>query len=281
MFEKESLLEWIGKKEVREEIIRPWPVQALTATLNGDTSVEPNVVPPGWHWLYFLDAKPLKELGPDGHIKKGTFLPPIPLPRRMWAGGRLTFYRPLKMGDFARKEAEIVSILPKEGRAGKMIFVTVKNTIFVGAEMVAIDEQDLVYLEKSKPSEKIAGKASPTKWIWQRKMHADSVLLFRFSALTFNSHRIHYDLPYAKNEEHYKDLVVHGPLQALLLLDLCRSNAASSVCEFSYRGVSPLYCGDSFTINAENSENSGSLNLWTADSDGNYCMSATAVLSKG
>src|SRR5688572_14095900 len=220
----ERLKEWTGRKEVHEDVATAWPVRAMTATLDRADAVpaEGDDIPLGWHWLYFLDAKPASELGPDGHPRRGGFLPPVPLPRRMWAGGRIEFLQPLRIGDEIRRDSEIVSVESKQGTSGSLVFVTVRHTIAARGETAVIEEHDIVYRGAAQSGESPRGKPAPPGATWQRTLVGDPVLLFRYSALTFNGHRIHYDLDYAKNEEHYPGLIVHGPLQTTLLLDLCR-----------------------------------------------------------
>jgi 3-methylfumaryl-CoA hydratase len=275
----EHLREWVGRRETRRDTMAPWPVTALAATLDErELQVESGTpVPPGWHWLYFLEAKPASELGTDGHPKKGGFLPPVPLPRRMWAGGRLEFLKPLKVGEALTRESEILSVEPKSGRSGTLVFVTVRQTIQAAGETAIVEEQDIVYREAAKAGDPLpAGKEAPRDVTWHRAVFPDNVMLFRFSALTFNGHRIHYDRDYAMGEEHYPGLVVHGPLQAILLLELCRRDADRPVRRFEYRAQRPLFAGKPFTVNGRYDAAAGSAELWTADEAGHFAMRATA-----
>jgi len=273
-----NLDDWIGRKEIKEDVISPWPVKGLSATfdLPAPQLAAGSSIPLGWHWLYFLEAAPASELGTDGHPKRGGFLPPVELPRRMWAGGRIQFNRALRMGETARKESEILSLERKSGRSGDMVFVVVRHTIYGSGETVLTEEQDIVYRGAAKPGDPQAvGKLPEKPAQWQRSIKADSTLLFRFSALTFNGHRIHYDLPYATGEECYPDLVVHGPLQAMLLLGECQKHLPKPLSRFRYRGVAPLFQPQVFTVNGTET-GPGCLNLWTADAEGRQCMTATA-----
>ncbi|MGE3533177.1 MAG: MaoC family dehydratase N-terminal domain-containing protein [Steroidobacteraceae bacterium] len=273
--------QWIGRRDIREDVIYPWPVRGLSAAfdLPSPSLQSGSHVPLGWHWLYFLDAATASELGVDGHPKRGGFLPPIDLPRRMWAGGRIEFMRPLRIGEEVRRESEILSVESKSGRSGKMVFVVVKHTIIGSGEITAIEEQDIVYREAARPGDApVTGKPASVAPQWHRTMVADSTLLFRFSALTFNGHRIHYDLPYASDEERYPSLVVHGPMQALLMLDLCGREAGKKVTRLRYRGVAPLFHPAPFTVNGVQNE-SGDIELWTADRNGSQCMTAVAQFS--
>ena len=275
----EHLRGWVGKKEVRSDSLTAWPIAALAATLDEPTLAVDigSPVPNGWHWIFFLEAKPASELGSDGHPKRGGFLPPMPLPRRMWAGGRLEFIQPLKIGDAITRESEILSVEPKSGRSGTLVFVTVRHTIKAAGTIAIIEEQDIVYREAAQKGEPLPpGKPAPGNAAWSRRVMPDSTLLFRYSALTFNGHRIHYDKDYATNEEHYPGLVVHGPMQATLLLDLCRQNARRTLKQFEYRAQHPLFAGRAFTVNGNFDAAASQADLWTANDAGNYAMRGTA-----
>ncbi len=275
----EHLRDWVGKKEVRNDMITSWPITALAATLD-DANLpvdRGSPVPNGWHWIFFLEAKPSLELGVDGHPKRGGFLPPVPLPRRMWAGGRLEFVRPLKIGDAITRASEIVSVEPKAGRSGTLVFVTVRHTVQAAGETALIEEQDIVYREAAQKGDPLpAGKQAPAESLWTRRIMPNAVMLFRYSALTFNGHRIHYDKDYAINEEHYPGLVVHGPMQATLLLDLCRLNATQPVKKFEYRAQHPMFADHAFSVNGNFDSAASQADLWTANDAGNYAMRGTA-----
>lgn len=275
-----NLNEWVGRRDIKEDVISPWPIKGLSATFDlsaPDLSIG-SEIPLGWHWLYFLEAASASELGVDGHPKRGGFLPPIELPRRMWAGGRIQFNRALRIGEVAKKESEIISLESKSGRSGEMVFVVVRHTIYGSNEVVLVEEQDIVYRGAAKPGDvQAVGKPAEKPAKWQRSVNANSTLLFRYSALTFNGHRIHYDLPYATKEECYPELVVHGPLQAMLLLGECQRHMNKPLSKFRYRGVAPLFQPQVFTVNSLEIE-SGKLELWTADSQNRQCMTATAEI---
>lgn len=276
----EQLRDWVGKKETRKDLVTAWPVTALAATIEArDVSTEKGAaIPPGWHWLFFLEAKPASELGVDGHPKRGGFMPPVPLPRRMWAGGRLEFLAPIEIGDTIARESEILSVEPKSGRTGTLVFVTVRQTVFAGAVKAIVEEQDIVYREAAKRGDPLPpGKQAAANPQWTRSVLPDAVMLFRYSALTFNGHRIHYDTDYAVHEEHYPGLVVHGPLQATLLLDLCRRNSAKPVKKFEYRAQHPMFAGSTFTVNGNFDAAASQADVWTANDAGNYAMRATAT----
>lgn len=276
----EQLRNWVGKKDSRKDIVAPWPVTALASTVDDAAIVAENgqALPPGWHWIFFLEAKPPSELGTDGHPAKGSFLPPIALPRRMWAGGRLELLRPLIIGETITRESEIVSVEPKSGRTGNLVFVTVRHTVQAGGQTAIVEEQDIVYREAAKKGDPLPpGKQAPADPQWSRRVMPDSVMLFRYSALTFNGHRIHYDKDYAIHEEHYPGLVVHGPLQATLLLDLCRKHSERPVRKFEYRAQHPMFAGSPFTVNGSFDATTSQADVWTANDAGNYAMRGTAT----
>lgn len=278
----EALKDWIGRKETRSDVATAWPVIAMTATFDR-TDPEPHegdAIPLGWHWLYFLEAKPASELGSDGHAKRGGFLPPVALPRRMWAGGRLEFRRPLRIGERLRRDSEIVSVEPKHGRSGSLVFVTVRHTVFAAEDIAVVEEHDIVYREAAKPGDPPPQpKPAPGRAVWQRELVGDPVMLFRFSALTFNGHRIHYDLDYVREEEHYPGLIVHGPMQTLLMLDLCRRNDARAVKKLEYRAMHPVFHTERFSVNGNPAADGASAELWTANGGGNYAMTGAATFS--
>jgi len=266
-----EITEAIGRTRTVHDFIRVWPAEALALTLeNGiETPQEGDPLPPLCHWLYFLPLDPLSEAGSDGHARTGEFLPDTGLPRRMWAGGRLTFHRPLKIGEQATRVSRIESVEEKEGRSGRLVFVSVLHEIS-GAEGLAIsEEQDVVYRE----APKIAAAATRTEEApgdpdWSRTVSPDPVLLFRYSALTFNSHRIHYDHPYVTGVEGYPGLIVHGPLLATLMTDLaCRENPGRVLKHFSFRGMAPVFAGEAFDV-AGKSEGENAAELWVARPEG-------------
>ncbi len=275
----DHLRDWIGKTESATDTVTAWPVAALAATLDRREAAPQNgdELPPCWHWLYFLEAKPLSELGPDGHPKRGGFLPPVPLPRRMWAGGRLEFLSPLRIGDEIRRDSTILSVEAKRGRSGSLVFVTVEHKVSAGGRVAVREEHDIVYRDAARPGdaqpEAARGAANPA---WHRNVSGDPVTLFRYSALTFNGHRIHYDLDYAKHEEHYPGLIVHGPLQTTLMLDLCRIHSAKRVTKLDYRARLPMFHGEVFSVNGNPHAGGATADLWTANAAGNITMSGTA-----
>jgi 3-methylfumaryl-CoA hydratase len=278
----EDLRRWIGKTAVAEDQVTATPARALAATLDRDATFNTgDSLPPPWHWLYFLSMEPLSDAGPDGHPKRGGFLPPVPLPRRMWAGSRMAFFRPLRIGDAIRRESRIADVKVKEGRSGTLVFVTVRHEITCGAESLLTDEHDIVYrdLQKADVSAPSA-RSGPNDHAWIREIHPTPVLLFRYSALTFNSHRIHYDFPYVTGTEGYPGLVVHGPLLATLLLDLLlRQRPDARVTRFEFRAVGPLFDNAPFSVCGRPDGAGGNIALWAKASDGRLAMDATATVA--
>src|SRR6185295_18675265 len=196
-----------------------------------------------WHWLYFLPIYRISKSGPDGHPTRGEFLPPVPLPRRMWAGSRFEFHRPLRVGSSMSRVSQIGDVTGKEGRSGPLVFVTVRHTISDGEGVALTEEHDIVYRENARPGDSPPPpQLAPVNAEWSREINPDPVLLFRYSALTFNSHRIHYDRRYVTEVEGYQGLVVHGPLIATLLIDLLRRNLLhATVARFAFRAMRPLF----------------------------------------
>ncbi len=270
------LKSWIGRSKTSTDIIRPQPAAMMAATLDRNTDLpkDGSILPPPWHWLYFLEAKPRGDLGRDGHVALGDFMPPVALPRRMWAGGRLVFASPIRIAETIRKISTIVKVIRKSGRSGELCFVTVRHELFCGSELRLTEDHDIVYREDptqqdAPPLPPIPSGAADVS----ETIVPDPVLLFRYSALTFNSHRIHYDVDYSRDVEGYKGLVFHGPLTATLLLDLAiRQSGPSAFSDFSYRAISPLFDDTPFTISLRRESNQ--LVLWAANSDGHLAMTA-------
>lgn len=277
----DHLRDWIGRTEERVDRITPTPIAALGATLDLD-SVDSNPgceVPPLWHWLYFLPLARQSEIGADGHPKRGAFLPPVPLPRRMWAGGRLEFRRPLTIGAEITRASRIRDVTIKPGRSGTLVFVTVDHEISDDQGVSIHEEHDIVYRENPQPGTP-APQPQPaaTDEAFRREIAPDPVLLFRYSALTFNGHRIHYDRPYVTEVEGYPGLIVHGPLIATLLLDLLHRNLpAAKIARFSFRAVRPVFDIHRFTVCGK-PEADGAIALWTRDHEGMLTMEARAEL---
>jgi 3-methylfumaryl-CoA hydratase len=277
------LRKWVGKTETSTDLVTPTPIAALSATLDLEAAhpQRGDPVPPLWHWLYFLEAHKQSELSPDGHAKLGGFLPPVPLPRRMWAGGRFEFHRPLRVGETFTRTSRIVDIQQKEGRTGTLVFVVVRHEIGNAEGIALTEEQDLVYRANAKPGDPTpAPQPAPSGAAWERVVQPDDVLLFRYSALTFNGHRIHYDRRYATETEGYPGLVVHGPLIATLLLDLLRRQMPTAdVARFEFRAVSPLFDTSPFKVCGKPEGDGRTISLWAMDAGGALAMMATARIA--
>ena len=275
-----DLKDWIGRSESAGDLIAPTPCAAMSATLDREGLRPPpgTPLPPLWHWLYFLPLARESEIGADGHPERGGFLPPVALPRRMWAGGRLRFGAPLKVGDDARRVSTIESIEEKSGRSGSLVFVTVRHEIGVPGKAPAIVElQDIVYRDEAKPGAAPEKKAAPAKSAWEKRWIADEVFLFRYSALIFNGHRIHYDRRYVTEVERYPGLIVHGPLIATLLVDLLREKMPGArLASFEFRAVHPLFDGRPFFTCGE--PQGKSIQLWARNHEDALCMEAKATL---
>ena len=235
----DELKQWIGKTQTLTDQVTAVPLRALSATLDrADPDPRPGeAIPPCWHWLYFLPLHRQSEIGPDGHPLRGGFLPPVPLPQRMWASGRLELVRPLRVGDVIMRTSQVVDVSAKEGRTGPLVFVRVRHEINGPLGLAVIDEQDIVYREPARADESARSPLlAPESHDWTREIQPDDVLLFRYSALTFNAHRIHYDHRYAREIERHPGLVVHGPLIATVLLDLFRRHMPDAqVSTFKFR----------------------------------------------
>jgi 3-methylfumaryl-CoA hydratase len=272
-----NLRQWIGKTESVSDVVTPVPIAALAATLDIDASFDR--LPPLWHWLYFLPVHRWSDLGPDGHPKRGGFLPPVPLPRRMWAGGRVEFHHPLRVGESITRTSTIANVQFKEGRSGSLVFVLVRHEISDTQGVALAEEHDIVYRDLAGAGAGTPASA-PDDVVWQRIIHPDDVLLFRYSALTFNGHRIHYDRRYATEVEGYPGLVVHGPLIATLLVELVRANRPQArVMRFEFRAVSPLFDTEPFTVCGKPESDGRTIRLWAENSRGGLAMAATAVIS--
>ena len=274
----ERFREWIGRTEEREDVVTAPPLVALAALLDRDDPPprEGDAAPPLAHWLYFLPAYRQSQAGPDGHAARGEFLPPVPLPRRMWAGSRLEFLKPLRVGRRIRSVSRITDVVPKQGRSGALVFVTVRHEVSDESGLALTDEHDIVYRGEAAGTAAIT--PAPAGAAWQREIHPDPLLLFRYSAVTFNGHRIHYDHPYATRVEGYPGLVVHGPLVATLLVDLLRREAPGLTLKtYAFRALRPLFDTANFFTCGLPDEPKRSARLWTRDAEGAMTMDATAT----
>jgi len=273
---------WIGKTETLHDVVTLFPVQALATTFNQSTQYkEGDVLPELWHWLYFLPNAPMAEVGPDGHPKRGGFLPPVPLPRRMWAGSRLTWHHPLKVGDKITRHSSIASVEHKSGRSsGDLIFVTVKHEISNAQGLAISEEHDIVYRPVPKDTDQLAAPViideTPD---WHNEIIPSEVLLFRYSALTFNGHRIHYDRKYVNEVEIYPGLIVHGPMIATMLVELLHENLPKRrLKHYEFKAIRPLFDIHHFAVNGKVQED-GKISLWTKNHEGYASMKATATLA--
>ena len=270
--------EWIGKSENRSDSMAPEQLQRFEAMLNRDPhSITSNKeLTPCAHWTYFTPMDMHSNIAVDGHARKGDFLPPVELPKRMWAGGKILFKKPLLTGIPAEKKSTITAIDEKEGSTGKLCFVTIRHQISAKGS-VAIDEvQQIVYREESeKGAHPIRTQPLDIDPDWKKTTKPDTVLLFRFSALTFNTHRIHYDQDYVRNVEGYPNLVVHGPLLLVLMLDAFKAKHDGKVIEdIEYKAVGPIYLDEQITICGKSVDNHR-VELRAIGSDGNMAMKAT------
>ncbi|ATA55439.1 acyl-CoA dehydrogenase [Variovorax boronicumulans] len=280
---------WQGRTETLRDDLTAAPVRGLSATLDRDDPLPEagTRLPALWHWLYFLPHHRQSEIGEDGHAKRGGFLPPVPLPRRMWAGGRLTWEpgNPLQVGDAIERTSTIASVTHKAGRTGELVFVLVRHEVRNARGLALTEEHDIVYRAAAAPGEAAPSPTpAPKDAAFSRDLVPDDVLLFRYSALTFNGHRIHYDRRYVTQVEGYPGLIVHGPLIATLLVDLLRRNAPADaqLARFEFRAVRPTFDIAPFRVHgkpAEGSTDGKTFSLWGEDADGWLTMQATAVLA--
>lgn len=280
-----NLSDWIGCSERVCDTATPTPYAALSATFDREAT-RPQAgtpLPPLWHWLYFLPLYRQSEIGLDGHAKRGGFLPPVPLPRRMWAGSQFIFHQPLHIGDALERTSTIADVTEKSGRTGKLVFVKVRHEICSEGETeIALTEfHDIVYREAARPDDVVPPpKAAPATATWEKKWVPDDVLLFRYSALTFNGHRIHYDRKYVTEVEGYPGLIVHGPMVATLLLDLLRHQIPEAqVLSYKFRAVRPVFDINPFFVCGEPSADGKTIHLWAKDHEGWLTMDATAFIA--
>ncbi len=282
------LTDWIGRTEQLDDLVTPTPYAALSATLDRPAHRPPpgTMLPPVWHWLYFLPLAQQSMIGADGHPQRGGFLPPVPLPRRMWAGSQMEFRQPIRIGDRISRLSTIESVEEKSGRTGTLVFVKVRHEISVqdapepGPALVEF--HDIVYRDLPRPDDPVpapkAAQQTPANG-WERKIIPDDVLLFRYSALTFNGHRIHYDRRYVTSVEGYPGLIVHGPLIATLLLDALRhEHPQAQVARFEFRAMRPTFDLNHFFVCGEPDADGKGFHLWAKDHEGWLTMDARVAL---
>jgi len=274
-----ALETWVGRSETVRDLAASGPLQRLAGLLDHDGARwRPGEVPPLGHWLYFLPQASQSELGEDGHPRRGGLLPPVELPRRMWAGGRLKFERPIPLDRPIDRRSTVTDVKRKVGRSGEMVFVTVLHEILADGAVAISEEQDIVYRGEPPPAPPEVPRAEPppASASATRRLSAGTVQLFRYSALTFNSHRIHYDRDYATGVEGYPGLVVHGPYIATLLMDhFLATRPQAQVTGFTFRAQRPLFDGTDFTLNLGETEDG--FTLWAADAHERVAMLATVA----
>ncbi|TWA91018.1 FAS1-like dehydratase domain-containing protein [Bradyrhizobium stylosanthis] len=275
----DHLRQWIGRSTEATDIVTAQLVKGLRATLFQEVG-EPqkgDAAPFTVHWCLAQPVFPMSMLGPDGHPTRGGFLPPVPLPRRMWAGGEIEFLQPLQVGDESTRTSRIADVQIKTGSTGTLCFVSVEHSISSPRGTAIRERQDIVYREMTSSAPATAKAPPPPPKAQHRESHvSDPVLLFRYSALTFNGHRIHYDRDYVTKVEGYPGLIFHGPLQAAFIIEMAaKLHGGKAPKKFTYRGVQPLFEGTEFSINANETE--AGMELWTANAEGQPTMKGTAV----
>jgi 3-methylfumaryl-CoA hydratase len=277
----DKLQNWVGRSETVEDVISLATIENMNATL-GRASNELKVgdpLPPSWQWLFFNRGVAPDSLGRDGHVAKSNFAPPMPLPRRMWAGNKVEVTKSLTIGQPAKRLTVIEEITEKNGRSGQLVFLRERSEITDENGGSLIDRRTIVFRADAGQSE--APKVSParTDAAWQQKVEPDPVLLFRYSALTFNSHRIHYDREYTTGVEGYPALLVHGPLTATLLMNLLRQEMPTAmVRDFNVRAMAPLFDNKSFSVNGKPTEDGTAVHLWAATAEGDLAMTIDVTL---
>jgi 3-methylfumaryl-CoA hydratase len=285
--------DWVGRRQTTDDTICPELVRRMAATINSAASlVEGDALPPCWHWLFFNQIAIQSVLGSDGHPPRGDFLPPVSLPRRMFAGSRLDWHADLKVGARVAKESTIVAVESKAGQSGEMVFVTVSHVYRHNGVMLLEEQQDIVYRGDSTPAERAALAAlsarvkgrqnvdlsSARPALHTQCVRPDPVQLFRYSAVTFNGHRIHYDRPYATDVEMYPGLVVHGPLLATLLIEFLRHAVAPGLAlkHFEFRAKRPTFDIGPFHLHAGARGADGRIALWSSDNIGQVAVDGWA-----
>ncbi|MFG1321213.1 FAS1-like dehydratase domain-containing protein [Xanthobacter autotrophicus] len=279
MSEETPFQAWIGRARSDEDQVSATAHARFRATLEGYLApMEEGVATPGFHWCLAPECAPPSALGSDGHPAKGTFLPPVELPRRMWAGGVLDLLEPLRLGEAVQRRTRIDSISRKSGKSGALVFVALYHELFTPRGPVIRERQDIVYREDRRPGQStddltLAVPPEESKWI--STFEPDTILLFRYSALTFNSHRIHYDHEYTTRVEGHAGLVVHGPLQATVLLNAATLTGARAPARFAYRGLAPFTVGTRGSVRAR-PDGADQLAVWMEDETGGRTMEARA-----
>ncbi|MES2974761.1 MAG: MaoC family dehydratase N-terminal domain-containing protein [Pseudomonadota bacterium] len=270
----DELRAWIGRSQTEQDLVAPAPLRMMRATLDLPEDAG-STVPTLWHWLYFLPSARQSQIGPDGHPQRGGFLPPVPLPRRMWAGGQLEFFDSLQVGDTASRTSTIDDVTVKSGRTGDLCFVKVRHEVSTARGLALREFHDIVYRPNPVPGAPPPAYEPAPEATWTEAVTPDDVLLFRYSALTFNGHRIHYDRRYVTGVEGYPGLIVHGPLMATLLAGLgTRRNPGRPVKAFAFRAMKPVFDLHAFDVCGKPA-GGDSAELWVRDHEGHAAMRAT------
>ncbi len=282
----DTFQEWIGRQQEASDEVSLAAIKRLAALL--DVPPKPyrrgDAIPKGWYVVLFTPEERQSLLGPDGHLEKGQFIPPVALPRRMFAGRRVGFHDALRIGDEVNRLSRIARIEPKQGRSGKMCFVTVRHEISGPRGLAVVEEHDIVYREEPKPgAPKTATAPAPAAGSaeWTRSIVPDNVLLFRYSAATFNSHRIHYDADYVRDKEGYPDLVVNGGLMTLLLWELATSKSGRELKSSSSRNLKPLFVNRPITVCGAPVAAENKARMWALDAEGDLAIEAELELEPG
>lgn len=276
MIDIEHLRQWIGRDEVRSEQVTPALVERFKATFDqAGAAVDGDIAPVMIHLCLAPPAAPTAGLGPDGHPARGGFLPPVPLPRRMWAGGAFAFHDDIRVGALVTRRSTIRDVTLKEGRSGALCFVSVAHEITSDGRPILTERQDIVYRDIDAPGGAKKTPPAAPHGAYRVRIAPSAPLLFRYSALTFNGHRIHYDTPYVREVEGYPGLIVHGPLQATMLVQFAEKIRGARPARFDFRSLSPLFDDADFTLNAV--EDGDGLKLWTSYVDGPVAMEARAT----
>lgn len=268
---------WVGRTTTVTDTLDPAQARKMQATLDREPAIAVGEeLPPAWHWLYFHDPVRAGDLGDDGHPRLGLSLPQFPLTRRMWAGGRLEWARPLRVGVPAIRTSTVASIDSKQGRTGSLIFVAINHEVTQGGQTCIVERQDVVYREAAGSAGEVAPMAAEVTCDHEARWTFDSAALFRYSALTFNSHRIHYDADYARDVEGYPGVIVHGPLLATLLLDIVVQNGRTPR-SMEYRAKNPVFLPDSVVVRS--SREGDAVHVWAARGTGGLAMDGTITVT--
>jgi 3-methylfumaryl-CoA hydratase len=275
----EHLRSWIGRKEVVEDELPTFPAKALAATLDRQNTLDAgDDLPPLWHWIYFLKIHRQSDIDEDGNGKRGDFIPPVQLPRRMFAGAQIVFNRPVKLGQPATRESTIEDIVFKNGRTGALAFLKIRNDVRDADGIAMTEYQDLVYREPMAASQGAQARPEERRADWTETVDPDDALLFRYSALIFNAHRIHLDREYAMQRQGYGGLVVHGQLVATMLAELAQKNISDRMTAFRFKAIRPILDTAPFTLCGARVGESAT--LWARDGVGEVAMEAEASFAR-